>query len=573
MEDPVVAPASVHLRSPFRFLWWLVFMQGRRVAAGATFGSLWMVGLAVPPYLLSRAIDQGLSSKDTRALVGWVAALFAVAVVNALLAVARHRTMTKVRVDASLRMVRVIVGQETRLGATLARRATAGEVATIGLRDVYVIAQSLTVTGPGIGAVIAYAVVAFVLMSISPLLAVIVLAGVPMLAVTVGPLLHRLQHVGDGYREQQGALTTRLVDVVTGLRVLNGLGGKEAYADRHRRDSQALRAKGYQVGAVTSWVEALATGLPALFLAVVTWIAARMTAQGSITVGDLVAVYGYVAMLVVPVSSFIEGGSDLARAAVAARRVTTFLALSPENVDVDDPTAPDAPSAPSVLRDPISGVEVRPGLFTVLAGARNADGAAIIDRLGRFAVSDATWGGTRLDAISLGEVRERILVADNDAALFAGSVREVVAGRTEPEDDRVHEAIRAAAASDIVRALPDGLGSMITAQGRNLSGGQRQRLRMARALYAAPEILLAVEPTSAVDVHTEAEMAAGLRAMRDGRTTVVTSTSPLLLDHADVVVHLVDGRVAAAGTHRQLLRAQPEYQALVSRGAPREVHR
>lgn len=551
-------------------------MQGRRVAAGATFGSLWMVGLAVPPYLSSRAIDQGLSSRDTGALVGWVAALFAVAVVNALLAVARHRTMTKVRVDASLRMVRVIVGQETRLGATLARRATAGEVATIGLRDVYVIAQSLTVTGPGIGAVIAYAVVAFVLMSISPLLAVIVLAGVPMLAVTVGPLLHRLQHVGDGYREQQGALTTRLVDVVTGLRVLNGLGGKEPYADRYRRDSQTLCAKGYQVGAVTSWVEALATGLPALFLAVVTWIAARMTAQGSITVGDLVAVYGYVAVLVVPVSSFIEGGSDLARAAVAARRVTRFLALSPENVDVDveaDVDDPTAPSVPSVLRDPISGVEVRPGLFTVLAGARTADGAAIIDRLGRFAASDATWGGTRLDAISLGEVRERILVADNDAALFAGSVREVVAGRAEPEDERVHEAIRAAAAGDIVRTLPDGLGSMITAQGRNLSGGQRQRLRMARALYAAPEILLAVEPTSAVDVHTEAEMAAGLRAMRDGRTTVVTSTSPLLLDHADVVVHLVDGRVAAAGTHRQLLRAQPGYQALVSRGVPREVHR
>jgi ABC-type bacteriocin/lantibiotic exporter with double-glycine peptidase domain len=524
-----------------------------------------MVGLAVPPYLLSRAIDDGLARQDTGVLLGWVAALFGIGVVNAFLAAARHRTMTKIRMDGSFRTIRATVRQSTRLGASLPRRVTAGEVAAIGMADVQVIAQSLTITGPGFGAVVAYVVVAAVMFSISPLLAVVVLAGVPLLAVTVGPLLRRLESVGGTYREQQGTQTNRLVDVLGGLRVLNGLGGKETYAVRYNRDSQALQKKGYRVGAVTSWVGALSGGLPMLFLAVVTWLAARMAAVGTITIGDLVAVYGYVAVLVVPVTSFIECGAELARAFVAARRVTRFLRLDRDQVD--GPDAVDAPTARVVLRDPESRVDVLPGVLTVLASARSADTAAIIDRLSRFADSDVTWGGTRLDRIALRQVRERVLVADNDADFFSGSVREVVSGRREPDDKTIAAAIHAAVATDIVDALPDGLDSTINAQGRNLSGGQRQRLRLARAVYAAPEVLLAVEPTSAVDAHTEATMATRLRAARQGLTTVITTTSPLVLDQADLVVYLADGKAVATGTHHELLRTEPGYRALVSRGA------
>jgi ABC-type multidrug transport system fused ATPase/permease subunit len=550
-------------------LLWLVTSQRGRIAAGAALGSLWMIGLAVLPYLLARAIDDGLEAEDAGALVGWVAALFGIGVVNAVLAIARHRTMTKVRMDASFRTIEATVRHATRLGAALPKQVRAGEVAAIGVGDVQVIAQSLTATGPGVGAVVAYVLVAFLLFSISPLLAVVVLAGVPLLMVTVGPLLHRLQRVGTGYREQQGGLTNRLVDVLGGLRVLNGLGGKDAYAARYHQESQALCEKGYQVGRVTSWIGALGTGLPALFLAVVTWLAARMAAQGSISIGDLVAVYGYVAMLVVPVASFIEAGSDLTRAVVAARRVIRFLSLVPEHVD--EPEATDAPTPPADLHDPVSGVSVRSGALTAIVSARTADAAAIVDRLGRFSESDTTWGGARLDTISLGQVRERILVMDNDADLFAGSVREVVAGRCEPDDDRIRAAIHVAVADDIVDALPEGLDATITAEGRNLSGGQRQRIRLARAVYAAPQVLLAVEPTSAVDAHTEAAMASRLRDARQGRTTGVTTTSPLILDQADVVVYLVDGKAVATGTHQELSHSESSYHALVFRGADGEA--
>ncbi|MFD5457845.1 ATP-binding cassette domain-containing protein, partial [Streptomyces olivaceus] len=115
------------------------------------------------------------------------------------------------------------------------------------------------------------------------------------------------------------------------------------------------------------------------------------------------------------------------------------------------------------------------------------------------------------------------------------------------------------------RGLRDAPARQTAAQGRTLSGGQRQRVRLARALLAAPEVLLAAEPTSALDAHTEATVADRLRHARKGRTTVLAATSPLLLDRADVVHHLVDGKVAATGTHRELLDAEPGYRALVAR--------
>ncbi|WP_235470568.1 ABC transporter ATP-binding protein [Streptomyces platensis] len=581
-------------RSAGRYVWWLVVSQRGRVAAGATYGSLWMVGLMLPPYVLSRAIDEGLVPGRTPVLLGWVAVLFAVGVANAWLAVMRHRTMTRIRMDATFRTVRVIVAHTLRLGAALPHKVTAGEVVTIGIGDVAVISQTLTMTGPGVGGVLAYGVVAVLLLTVSPLLAGVVLLGVPLLALLVGPLLGRLQGAEARYRERQSGLAARLTDLVGGLRVLNGLGGKDVFADRHRREARELRDEGYRVGAVTSWVQALGVGLPTLFLAAVTWLAARMAAQEAITVGELVAVYGYAAALVVPVSFFIEGGYDLTRGLVAARRVVRFLRLEPHTAEGSGGTAGDdswstagngavsapadgsgdaagsgagdAPEAASVLRDPASGVEVVPGLLTALAAARPGESAAVVDRLGRFADSAATWGSVRLDEIPLPQVRDRILVADNEADLFAGTLRDVVSGRRDRTEEAIGRAVRTALAEDIVRGLPDGLDSAVEAQGRNLSGGQRQRLRLVRALLADPEVLLAVEPTSAVDAHTEAGIAARLHHARAGRTTVATSTSPLLLDRADRVYFLVDGRTAAVGSHRQLLAEQPGYRRLVARG-------
>jgi ABC-type bacteriocin/lantibiotic exporter with double-glycine peptidase domain len=290
-----------------------------------------------------------------------------------------------------------------------------------------------------------------------------------------------------------------------------------------------------------------------LFLAVVIWLAARMAAAGAITAGELVAVWGYAAMLVVPVAFLIEGGFDIGHALVAGRRVLGFLRL---------PVPPAQlrwfPRAPAELCDPQSGVVVAPGRFAVLATARAADAAAVVDRLGGYGPTEATWGGVRVDTLA---VRERILVADNDSYLFTGTLAEAVAGRATRGHGEIAYALAAAAATDLSGRQP------VEDRGRNLSGGQRQRVRLARALLHDPEILLAVEPTSAVDAHTEATVAERLKAVRSGQTTLITTTSPALLERADCVIYLVDGRVAATGTHRELLRAQPGYRALVTRTA------
>jgi ABC-type bacteriocin/lantibiotic exporter with double-glycine peptidase domain len=167
-------------------------------------------------------------------------------------------------------------------------------------------------------------------------------------------------------------------------------------------------------------------------------------------------------------------------------------------------------------------------------------------------------------------VRKAILVATSDAHLFAGPLDEQLAGAStaDPADrgQAIMAAISAASAHDVLEAMPGGLRGQLAARGRTLSGGQAQRLRLARALLADPDVLVLIEPTSAVDAHTEARIARSLYAARLGRTTVVFTNSPLLLDLTDRVALLQDGGITAHGTHRELLSDSAAYAAAVTRG-------
>ena len=150
--------------------------------------------------------------------------------------------------------------------------------------------------------------------------------------------------------------------------------------------------------------------------------------------------------------------------------------------------------------------------------------------------------------------------------LFSGTLRTVLDPWGGATDADILAAVSIAAAEDVLEALPDGLDELVDERARSFSGGQRQRLALVRALLADPEILILVEPTSAVDAHTEARIAARLRQARSGRTTVVVTASPLVLDRADAVAFLTDGRVTATGVHRELLRESPDYRLTVTRG-------
>lgn len=181
-------------------------------------------------------------------------------------------------------------------------------------------------------------------------------------------------------------------------------------------------------------------------------------------------------------------------------------------------------------------------------------------------------GGVALDSLPLVTARAAVLVQDKDPVLLSGTLGELL---DVPASGAVSadQALAAAQCGDVLTALAqaadDGSGdptrATITERGRSLSGGQRQRLALARSLVTDPDVLVLDEPTSAVDSHTEARIADGLRGLRAGRTTVVFASSPLLLDQADRVVFIPDGAVVAVGTHRELLHSTPAYRAVVTR--------
>ncbi|WP_051367917.1 ABC transporter ATP-binding protein [Hamadaea tsunoensis] len=564
-------PGVPDVRGPLRYMWWLVRRQPVRVLRGSLFGTLWMVGLAVRPYLISRAIDDGLRKGDTAALLTWAGVIVLAGMLLAWLGINRHRTMTFVREDATARSAALLVRHVARVGAVLPRKLAAGEVATVGGTDIGRVSMVLTLTGPGVGAVIAYATVAFALWQVSPLLAVVVLLGVPAIAVAVGPVLRRLEKTESSYRRQQGILTTRAGDIVAGLRVLAGVGGRDLFARRYAERSRELRTEGYRVGALASWVEALTIGIPGLFLAAVVWLGARMAAEGTVTIGQLVAVYGYTAILVVPVWFLLEAGYDVIAGRVAARRILAVLTIEPDRVlgGATEPQA--APAQPADLFDRASGLSIPTGLMIGVAADDPADAVALADRLGRYTATgepgDVTWGGVPITAIELATVRERILVADHDSYLFGGTLREILNRGGARDDTAVRQALYAASAEDVADSVSDGLDTTFEPRARTLSGGQRQRVRLARALLAEPEVLILIDPTSAVDAHTEARIADRLRTHRAGRTTILLATSPLLLGRADVVAYLKDGRVAAEGTHADLLAGESGYRQLVARGS------
>jgi ABC-type multidrug transport system fused ATPase/permease subunit len=416
-------------------------------------------------------------------------------------------------------------------------------------------------------------------------LGLIVLIGVPVTMALTMLLLRPLHRRQEEYRQLQGELTDQTVDIAQGIRILRGIGGEDAFAARYAVGSQRLRGLGIRVGRVEAQLAAQEVLLPGLLTSLVTWLAAHFALRGQITIGQLVSFYGYASFLVLPLATFGEAADAFTQAHVAARRVVKLLRLRSPIVEPDSPAA--APPAGAVLADARSGLTVPSGRLLAVACQDPGGAQALADRLARY-VDDGepTLGGTPLRDLPVRVVRERILLAGNDDRVFAGTLRSSLRGATgqsasqgshasgvpevsDVSDEIVLAALAASSAEDIQAALDGGLDGEVEEKGRNFSGGQLQRLRLARALVADPEILIGVEATSAVDAHTEARIAeriGGYRAARPGtRTTVLFTTSPLILGHADMVAFVADGRVVATGTHGELLGAHRPYAALVTR--------
>jgi ABC-type multidrug transport system fused ATPase/permease subunit len=568
---PYDDPGKPNLRSPARYLFWTAGQQWRPLLLGTVYGITWMGAQALVPAAIGRGLDQGVSDHDLSAAAEWSGVVLGLAVVQAVAGVLRHRVAVANWLYASYRSMQLLGRHSAEVGVAIRRKLPTGEVVSAATNDALMIGGAFDVSARLSGAVVSYLVVAILLLTTNVLIGTVVLVGVPVMVVLLGPLMRPLQSRQKVQREVAGQLTSLGADTVAGLRVLRGIGGEPAFLARYRRRSLELRDAGVRVATLQALLDSAQVLLPGIFLVTLTWLGARLAIEGKLTPGDIVAFYGYAFFLVVPIRTAIESADKFTRSLVGAARIIDVLVTQPEISEPKSPATP--PPVGSVLADALSGLTVEPGLMTGLVGSDPAETAAIAERLGRLVEHDGvTLGDVPLEALPLDTVRHRILVSEAEPRLFTGTLRDQLDPWDRAVDDGdVLEALRVAAADDVLEAMPEGLDSSIDEGGREFSGGQRQRLALARTLLTDAEVLVLIDPTSAVDAHTEALVAGRLRDARHEtssgvRTTVITSASPLLLTHCDDVVFVRGGVVEARGTHRDLLADHPAYRDTVTRG-------
>jgi ABC-type multidrug transport system fused ATPase/permease subunit len=575
---PHADPGDPDVRSGFRFLLWLFRRQlgGQLKAmawATAHFGTVALLPVAAG--LAVQAVIDG--SGRELALVG--AGMVVLAVLIAVADTSLHRAAVTNWITAAARVQQLLARRTAELGALLTKRVAAGEVVKVSTGDVEKIGWFVESFSRFSGAVVVTIGVCTGLVIYEPQLGLLVGAGIIAVILPVLPLLPAATRRADAERQKSGRATELASDTVAGLRVLRGIGGEELFLGRYRRASQEVRGASVHSARMWALIDAIQVIMPGLLLIVVVWQGSRMAQDGRVAPGELVAVYGAVMYLLFPLRIFQEGAMAFVFSRPSARRAVRVLALRRHGADGggggDAAGAPRPPTG--TLRDPATGLTARPGILTgVVCGDPDA-AERLAARLGGHPPEQddqpsAELGGTALDSLPLHVARAAVLVQDKDPVLLSGTLQELLAvpasGRVEPR-----QALDAAQCADVLDALAqaapgtggDPMRTRITERGWSLSGGQRQRLALARSLITDPGVLVLDEPTSAVDTHTEARIARSVRELRTGRTTVVLTSSPLLLDLAEEVVFVHRGRAVATGPHRVLLRTVPEYRATVTR--------
>lgn len=559
---PYADPGAPDTRSSARYLSWLARGQQGAILGAMFFGICWMLAQALMPMAIGNSID-GIVAGDTTTVWRWAAVIAALGLTQAVTGVLRHRMAVANWLYSAFRTIQVVGRHTARTGPAVSRAMPTGDVVATVSSDAMHIGHAFEVMPRFAGAIVSYVVVSVIVIRTSVVLGVMVLVGVPLLVLCVTPIIRPLQRRQRAQREALGKLTALGADTVVGLRVLRGIGGERVFADRYAERSETVRHRGVRLASMFAILDGAMVLLPGVFLVLLTWVGARLVLDGTVAPGALVALYGYAFFLLIPVRTAGEMAFVFTRALIAARRVLNVVRV--EREVVDSPAVDRLPSS-GELTDETSGLTVAPGTLTMLVADRPAETAAVADRLGRLVPGNGVaFGGVPLPDVPLAEVRRRILVSEPEPMLFTGTLRGALDPVGQHADTDLLEAMHSVAAEDVLESVRDGLDGIVDERARSLSGGQRQRVGLARALLRDPDVLVLVEPTSAVDAHTEAAIAANLRDIRSGRTTVVVTASPLMLAQADTVVWFVDGRVAATGPHHELLATEPAYRRTVTR--------
>ncbi|BBC29304.1 putative ABC transport system integral membrane component [Streptomyces graminofaciens] len=555
-------------------LWRAVGGQRRDVALGALLGMGHQTGEALVPVLIGLAVERGVVDGDIPGLLLWLGILAAVYIGLSFSFRFSARAGERASVTAAHHLRTALVGRVLAPEGGADEGRLPGELTNIATEDAKRVGAVAMAVIVAFAAAAGLVVSAVALLRVSLALGLLVLLGTPLL-LWLGHLLSKpLERRSETEQERAARASGVAADLVAGLRVLKGIGAETAAVARYRRVSQDSLSATLRAARAEAWQNGVVTILTGVFLALVALVGGHLAAQGDIGLGELVSSVGLALFLIGPLTEFAWVNTELAQGRASAARIAEILdapAAVPPGPAPADTTTPRAVEGRLRLRTLSYGtlrgvdVDIAPGETVGLATTDPADATALLRCLGRRAEPDAgtvELDGTELTALGLSEVRAAILVAEHDADLFEGTVLENVTAAVGALT-LVPAALTASGTDEVVRALPGGLDTPVTARGRSLSGGQRQRVALARALAADPPVLVLHEPATAVDAVTEARVADGIRDLRSGRTTLLVTNSPALLAVTNRVVFLEDGHVTATGQHEELVHECAAYRTAV----------
>lgn len=403
-------------------------------------------------------------------------------------------------------------------------------------------------------------------------------------------------------QDQVGDLTTVVEESVLGVRIIKGFGRHRSQARAFRELTRTLRGTELHKARLLATILAVIVTLPELAIGAALVLGTVQVADGELSAGTLVAFLSTALALRWPVDSIGFLLAMTQEAATATERYFEVRDAEPESATGSTPGAgepahadgalartgkvapgglcfdgvrfryPDAPEDSPPVLDRID-LHIRPGESMALVGATGSGKTtltALVPRLHELTEGRITLDGRDIAAMPRKTLRSLVAVAFEEPTLFSASVGENVLMGTADENAGRAELDRALAVAqaDFAHALPQGTGTQVGEQGLSLSGGQRQRLALARAVVGRPPFLVLDDPLSALDVHTEAAVEAALRRVLAGTTALIVAHRPSTVLLADRVALLSGGRIAAVGTHQELLRDNAEYAWLMS-GADR----
>lgn len=544
-----------HIRG--RIFPYLVRRQPWLLAISTVLATAQAAATAALPHLLGKLLDHAATWGP--ALWRYLAFFVVVGAVNALLLGANHYYVIMLWLTTFGELNGTITTRTSRLGHALTDRIPSGDIISTAISDAERFSVFFEQIPRYTRSLLIYVFASAMVLSQSLRLGLLILIGLPLVSVISALISRPLQRRNETARASRGHLATVATDTVSGLRILRGVGGEDYFTSLYRRQSRQVRADALRVENVRALITGVQAFFPGLFSLLLIWAGVVEIYYGHLTAGQVTAFYSYSIVLTNPIADIFDLFMRLAETRASAKKIATVLTVEPAAGALAEPDAVTTPPAltpgTSILTFEPGGVRIRAGEFTAIVASDPDDAAHLARILARFddaASAPVSFAGQPITGLPLAQVRAQIVYATAHPDIFEGTIRSNMDPDGILSDADIWQALRTADAADVVTSA-GGLDGHVAEKGRSLSGGQRQRLALARALARAAEVLIAVEPTSAVDSHTEARIAAAIAKSRRGRTTVIVTESPLVLEYADTVLFYTGGIVTAQGSHRDLL--------------------